>query len=151
MNKSSGYERKKEAEKLQRGETQDQRVDLAFNLASGSVEKLATVAYNVMKDAFAGIATVKAKKTPTGYFKVAMNKEGVEEKSTPQIEITVTKDFTFNIHLNDYDHYQEFYYHGSELTSTELVKEQENFKAFLLGKEMSKDSKLKKIDYYSQS
>ena len=80
---------------------------------------------------------MKIKETPSGFIKICMNKKGVKEKSVPQIEITITKDFKFNIHLNDYENYEDYYYYGEKLTSVELMDETREFKAFLEGQSMS--------------
>ena len=79
--------------------------------------------------------------------KVCMNKKNVAPKSVSQIEITITKDFMFNIHLNDYEHFEEFYFYGEKLTPDELFKETRTFKAFLNGQSMSENSKMKKEHY----
>ncbi|MEI8008158.1 MAG: hypothetical protein WCI00_01590 [bacterium] len=79
-----------------------------------------------------------------------MNKKGVPEKSVPQIEITITKDFKFNIHLNDYENFEEYYFYGEKLTTKELMNEVGNFKEFLAGKNELENSKLEKIDYSTQ-
>jgi hypothetical protein len=59
----------------------------------------------------------------------------------------VTKDFKFNIHLNDYGAFEDHYFYGEKLTTRELMDETRSFKAFLLGQSMSENSKLKKIEY----
>lgn len=76
-----------------------------------------------------------------------MNKKGVKQQSVSQIEITVTRKGKYNIHLNDYDHSDEYYFHGDKLSTKDLVNEMENFKGFLLGKGMPATSKLTKEEY----
>ncbi|MEI7920127.1 MAG: hypothetical protein WCH65_08520 [bacterium] len=79
-----------------------------------------------------------------------MNKKGVPDRGVSQIETTVTKDFKFNIHLNDYKHYEDFYFHGDHLTTKELMAEIRSFKAFLHDQGMSENTKLEKIEYTNQ-
>lgn len=100
----------------------------------------------MVKDEFGSMCAITLKKTPNGFFKICMNKNGVPEKSVSQIEITITKDFKFNIHLNDYKHFDEYYFYGEKLTSVELMDELRNFNAFLLEQSMSQDSKLEKVN-----
>ncbi|MEI6118371.1 MAG: hypothetical protein WCP92_03900 [bacterium] len=57
-----------------------------------------------------------------------MNKKGVAQKSTSQIEVTVTRKGNYNIHLNDYEHYSEYYYFGDKLVAKDLMNELDNFK-----------------------
>ncbi|MFA6256406.1 MAG: hypothetical protein WC606_04445 [Candidatus Absconditabacterales bacterium] len=110
-------------------------------------KQFASVTYDVLKDEFARIANMKIKETPNGFFKICITKKDVQEKSTPQIEITITKDFKFNIHLNDYKNYEDFYFYGEKLTTLELMDEVKNFNAFLLRQSMSENSKLEITGY----
>ncbi len=143
------HEMRRESSKFQRQETWAQRKELADNLSSEATKQFASVTNNVLKDEFGELCDMKIKEKGW-YFKICMNKKGVPEKSVPQIEITITKDFKFNIHLNDYENFEEYYFYGEKLTTKELMNEVGNFKEFLAGKNELENSKLEKIDYSTQ-
>ncbi|MCX6823956.1 MAG: hypothetical protein NT085_02420 [candidate division SR1 bacterium] len=148
------HEMRRESRNFQRGNTSKQRTELADALLSPAdqiaiAKQFAGVTVNVLKEEFGSMCDIKLIETPSGYFKICMNKEGVEKKSTSQIEITVTRKGKYNIHLNDYDHYSEYYYFGDKLVAKDLMNELDNFKGFLEGKPMPVTSKLTKEEYYT--
>lgn len=143
------HEMRRETRNFQRGNTKVQRKELAENLSAQACKKFAAVTNDILKDDFAEICDIKLTER-RGFFKICMNKKGVPEKSVPQIEITITKDFKFNIHLNDYENYEDYYFYGEKLTTQELVAETKNFKEFLNGKTDLENSKLEKISYEDQ-
>jgi hypothetical protein len=136
----------RDSRNFQRGNLPDQRVELAFSLSKGNTEQFATVTQNILKNKFAGVCDIHTKKVGE-HFKVCMNKKNVAQRSVSQVEITITKDFMFNIHLNDYEHFEDYYYHGSKLSTTDLMTETTNITAFLDGQNVPENSKFEKIGY----
>lgn len=137
--------------KFQRGDTWDKREELALSMMDEDARleanrQCALALFNVLKEKFWETCTMKAVKF-WGFFKIHITKNDVEKKSTSQIEITITKNNRFNIHLNDYEHYSEFYYYGEKLTNKELINELENFNSFLEKKGLPVTSKLTKEEY----
>ena len=112
-----------------------------------SVQHFAAVTHDVLKDEFDATCDIKLKETPNGYFKICLTRKGAEKKAVSQAEITITKDFMYNIHLNDYEKYEEFYYHGSKLSSMEIMGEVKSMGAFLHGQSMSENTKFTKEVY----
>ena len=113
-------------------------------------KQFASASYDILKDAFSELCYMKIKevgKEGASFFRICLNKKGVAEKAVSQIEITITNDFKFNIHLNDYEHYEDYYFYGEKLTTTELMDEIKNFKGFLEGKTELENSKLEKVEY----
>ena len=143
------HEMRRSSSKFQRQETWPQRKELADTLSSEATKQFASVTNSVLKEEFGELCDIKIKER-WWYFKICMNKKGIPEKSVPQIEITITKDFKFNIHLNDYEDFEWYYFYGEKLTTKELMSEVENFKEFLAGKKELENSKLEKIDYSTQ-
>lgn len=108
----------------------------------------ALATYDTLIEEFGDMCDMKIIQRWT-FFCICMNKKGVPDRGVSQIETTVTKDFKFNIHLNDYKHHEDFYYHGDHLTTNELMAETRSFKAFLHGQGMSENSKLTKEVYFN--
>lgn len=148
------HEMRRESRNFQRWNTEKQRTELANTLLSPAdqiaiAKQFAGVTVRVLKEEFGSICDINLIETPSGYFKICMNKKGVEKKSTSQIEITVTRNGKYNIHLNDYKHFTEYYYFGDKLTAKDLMSELDNFKGFLEEKPMPATSTLSKEEYYT--
>lgn len=146
------HEMRRESSKFQRWETSKQRENLANTLLTPAnqiviAKQFSAVTVKVLEEKFNGMCDITLKETPGGFFKICMNKKGVAQKTTSQIEITVTRNGRYNIHLNDYNHYNEYYYFGDKLAANDLIKELDNFKEFLDGKKMPITSKLTKEGY----
>jgi len=119
------------------------------NAMNNSVQNIAKDILKKFEENFSDVANVKINETASGFFKVCATNKNLKERATSQIEVTVTKDGKVNVHLNDYDNYDKFYYFGDRLTKNELNAELRNFNAFLHGQGMSENSKLTKEVYFN--
>lgn len=119
---------------------------LQNNLLVSEPKNFASFLKNSLEEKFGGLCTVEVKEK-WGFFKVCINAKNQPVKSTSQVEITITKDLKCNVHLNDYAHYEDYYFYGEKLTKEEVADETKNLDAFLRGEDMAADSRLKKIEY----
>lgn len=84
------------------------------------------------------------------FFSVCINTKNQSKKSVSQIEITVTKDLKFNVHLNDYEHMEDYYFFAGKLTDNALADEVENFKSFVQGEKLSLENSKLEIESYDR-
>lgn len=81
-----------------------------------------------------------------GYTKISINRKWLDqEKSQPEIAITIKKNGDINIRINPYDHYDEYYFIAENLDLFDICKEIDNIS--LEYEIWSENSKLKKIEY----
>lgn len=155
------HEINRDFHKFQRWDTPQQKEELAEDIRDElslsmmdedarleANRQCALATFSVLKEEFGAMCTMKVIKF-WGFFKIHMMRNDIQRKSTSQIEVTITKDNRFNIHLNPYgENYDKFYYHGDKLNTRELMAELRSFKSFLYNHSMSENTKLTKEKYY---
>ena len=83
----------------------------------GNMEQFAAVTFDVLRDEFGELCTMSIHQNNGGFYRIKMNNKNTPEKAVAQIEITIQKDGRYNIHLNDYEHYEDFYFYGDKFTT----------------------------------
>lgn len=123
--------------------------ELVSNIGSKGILQFTKITSDILTKELGSDCTITWKQVGENY-RLDITKKGIKQKTQGQILVAVQSDGTFNVRLNPYKNYQDYYFLNG-LDTKGLMDEMATIKWFLIDETVPPGSKFKKEVYYSKA